>query len=153
MNANSYRLDRVHQVVELRDTADVDDMATAERHLHGLLGRSRTPAVILDLHDTHLSQAAVHLLIRARRSTERSGVFLCVTARSPQVAETLREAGLENILRVTRTLSEARERTAVCCPAAQPPLTHTVRARVRTGLYRFVCATPKRRADVTAERR
>ncbi len=146
VNVNSYRLDRVHQVVELRDIARAADMAVFERHLHGLLGRCKAPAVILELTDPALTPAAVQLLVRARRFTERRGIFLCVTARSPQVAETLREAGLENILRVTRTFDEARARTAVCCPAPPAPLTPRVGTRVRSSLYRFVRATPGRRS-------
>ncbi|MFD9391691.1 STAS domain-containing protein [Streptomyces sp. NPDC060000] len=143
----SYRLDRTHRVVELHGVVESEDASAAERHVRTQLRRCDTPAVIVDLDSAELWASLMNLLVRLRPFAERYGVFLCVTARHQQVAEALREAGLERILRVTRTLSQARARTSVCCAAASPrPPASTVGTRLKVQLYRFVCPDTKGRA-------
>lgn len=148
----SYRLDPTHRVVELSGITDADDALAAEQELRALLRRCDTPAVIVDLECEEASPAVMNLLVRLRRFAERYRVFLCVTARDPQAAQALREAGLERILRVTRTLSQARARTEVCCAAtASPrPPASTVRTRLKVRLYRFVCPDTRERTPVTS---
>ncbi|MFG2279810.1 hypothetical protein ACWC9X_14215 [Streptomyces asoensis] len=156
MSVKSYRLDPTHRVVELSGITDADDALAAEQELRALLRRCDTPAVIVDLECEEPPPAVMNLLVRLRRFAERYRVFLCVTARDPQAAQALREAGLERILRVTRTLSQARERTEVCCAAAtaspRPPAS-TVRTRLKVRLYRFVCPDTRERTPVTSASR
>ncbi|WP_307161318.1 anti-sigma factor antagonist [Streptomyces rishiriensis] len=142
----SYRLDRTHRVIELRGVTRSDDALAAEQQVRTLLRRCDTPAAIVDVDSEEVSPSLVSLLVRLRGFAERCRVFLCVRARHEQVAEALREAGLERILRVTRTLSQARERTRVCCAATSPRRpASTVRARLKVRLYRFVCPDTKER--------
>ncbi|MET7657075.1 MULTISPECIES: hypothetical protein [unclassified Streptomyces] len=142
----SYRLDRTHRVIELHGITGPDDAAAAERQVRTLLRRCDTPAAIVVVDSPELSASLMNLLVRLRRFAERYRVFLCVTAGHQQVADALRDAGLERILRVTRTLSQARARTRVCCAAASPrPPAFTVRTRLRARIYRFVCPDTKRR--------
>lgn len=145
MHVKSYRLDRTHRVIELHGIVDSDDASAAEQQVRTLLRRCDTPAAIVDVDSAHLSPSLMDLLIRLRGFAERYRVFLCVTVRHEQVAESLRAAGLERILRVTRTLSQARARTRVGCAAVSPrPPASTVRTRLRVRLYRFVCPDTRR---------
>ncbi|MGW7262212.1 STAS domain-containing protein [Streptomyces sp. NPDC054842] len=139
MAAQSYRLDRIHHVIELPPLTDGDDLLAAEERLLRALKRCRTPVVIIDVRAAHVPTSALVLLLRARLSAERRRVLLYLTVRHPQVAETLREAGLEHVLRVTRTFAQVQTWSAVCCPASRRSPSGVMRTQLKARLHRFVC--------------
>ncbi|GAA4812159.1 hypothetical protein GCM10023220_49250 [Streptomyces ziwulingensis] len=111
-----------------------------ERQLHAALRRCQAPAVLLDIHAAQVPLAAPQMLVRTRLLAQRRGIFLCVIARQPRLAETLRAEGLESVLRVTRTLDEARARAGTGCPAVRPPASPKAGTRLKARLYRLICS-------------
>ncbi|MFJ8803429.1 hypothetical protein [Streptomyces sp. NPDC102487] len=145
----SYRLDRTHHVLELSFELSDEDLLASEWELCRLLRRCRTPAVIVDVRTADMSVAALPLLLRLRQVAEQERIFLCVTVRNARAARMLCEAGLERILRVTRTFEQAQAWTAVGCPASPSPLS-AMRIHLKGRVYKTICW---RHSDPTAASR
>ncbi|MER7981049.1 hypothetical protein [Streptomyces sp. NPDC095817] len=130
-----------HQIIEVRLPDAADEAVVLELEIRRELTHCRASTVILDLQGSSLPRSFLSLLTRVRQYADQQGIFCCLRVRDHHTAEMLQQAGLEHILRVTRTFAQARAWSDVCCPPSRsrPRSRRRMSTRLKAHLYQLIC--------------
>ncbi|MGW0548755.1 anti-sigma factor antagonist [Streptomyces altiplanensis] len=116
-----YRLGVDRLVIEIHEVIDFGEQDAAESELRTLISRSGARIVILDVHTSLVTAAAVNVLLRVRQVARHGGAVLSVVARRPLARKVFRIAGVYRFLLVTATLSGAVACARGCRPVSKQP--------------------------------